>query len=265
MKSIRAIAALTAFWAGTCVSAQELLLPPISAPPTSILPVPIPVAEKPLPKIWTGGLEFGLSGAEGNSQNFKFRMGVNAKAETERNLFKLNALYSYSKANEADIENRGLTKARYERLYIDSRWSLFLSGELEYDEFKAFDLRIASHAGVAYAIIKNEDTLLKSRFGAGASREINSPNEDVKPELLFGLDLERKISARQKICVTGDFFPTVHNFGDYRFEGRISYEILIDPEWNLTLKLGVLDRYDSTPEGKQANDYEYFATLLWKF
>jgi len=34
---------------------------------------------------------------------------------------------------------------------------------------------------------------------------------------------------------------------------------------NLSLKLSVLDRYDSTPHEAKPNDMDYAATLLWSF
>ena len=39
---------------------------------------------------------------------------------------------------------------------------------------------------------------------------------------------------------------------------------LVDPTWNLTLRLGVLDRYD-TPEGRKPNDIKFNVTLLGNF
>ena len=42
-------------------------------------------------------------------------------------------------------------------------------------------------------------------------------------------------------------------------------ELLLDEATNLSLKVGLLDRYDSTPGiGLQENDVDYFITLLWK-
>jgi hypothetical protein len=32
----------------------------------------------------------------------------------------------------------------------------------------------------------------------------------------------------------------------------------------LSLKTGVVDRYDSTPNGRLPNDITYFVTLMWK-
>jgi hypothetical protein len=46
---------------------------------------------------------------------------------------------------------------------------------------------------------------------------------------------------------------------------RAAYEILIAPEWGLTLRLGIQDRYDSDPGDAKRNDFDYFSTLLLKF
>ena len=33
---------------------------------------------------------------------------------------------------------------------------------------------------------------------------------------------------------------------------------------NLSFKLSVIDRYDSTPDGRKPNDLDYALLLLWK-
>lgn len=210
-------------------------------------------------------MEFGFSGASGNSENFALRLGTNAKRTTPDDIFTIDALYRYATANGLRSENRAISNARQEWLFGNSPWTLFVDGQVEWDEFRAFDLRIASHAGAGYHFIKNDTTLLKGRAGAGFSREIGGPNDRYVPELVFGIDFEHKISDRQKIVATLDYFPDIGNFGDYRAQARLAYELLVDPVHNVTLRLGLLDRYDSTPEGRKPNDIEYFGTLLWKF
>jgi len=77
--------------------------------------------------------------------------------------------------------------------------------------------------------------------------------------------VEQQLTKRTKVCGSFDYFPDFTDSRDYRLEGKASLEILIDPDLNLTLKVGVLDRYDSTPDGRRPNDLDYFAVLLWKF
>ena len=40
---------------------------------------------------------------------------------------------------------------------------------------------------------------------------------------------------------------------------------MLDEDSNLNLKIGVIDRYDSTPNGRKPNDFDYSVLLLWKF
>ena len=42
------------------------------------------------------------------------------------------------------------------------------------------------------------------------------------------------------------------------------WKILLHEESDLHLKIGIVDRYDSTPNGAEANDLTYSLLLLWK-
>jgi putative salt-induced outer membrane protein YdiY len=223
-------------------------------------------APPPKPKSpWCGGLEAGGNGTNGNSETLKLRVGTLLKYESDSSFFKLDLLYAYANANSRETENRGSAESRREWLFANSPWSVFVSGSLWYDAFTAYDLRIAAHAGVGYQFVKTESLLLKGRLGAGAAREIRGPENRWTPEGLLGLDWEWKLSQRQRFTSASEVFPDLQELGQYRAQVKVAYEILVDPRWNLTLKLGVLDRYDSTPEGKKRNDLEYFAVLLWRF
>lgn len=257
----------TCFFLGQVASLCAQQPPPVPPPtspdaPVMIVGTPPP---PPPPPDWCGSVEFGLSGAEGNSQLFKLRAAATAKYETKEHLFKNEFLYAFANANNERTENRALLTSRYERLLGDTPWSIFVRGELLYDEFTAYDARIGLHAGLSYTFLKNDTTLFKTRVGAGASREIGGPENRVMPEGLLGADFEHKFTERQKFAANVDFFPDFGEFGEYRAEIRACYEILVDPEWNLTFKVGLLDRYDSTPEGRKPNDIEYFGLLVWKF
>jgi hypothetical protein len=234
------------------------LLPP-NAPPPPAVPAPPP------PKLWSGGLEFGITGAEGNSENFKVRLGGNTEYKTPDNLFKGDFIYSYATANGLENENRFIGNARHEWLFPGQAWNVFVRGSLEVDAFTAFDYRVAAHTGVGYEFWKTPGSSLKGRAGIGGSQEIGGPRDHFIPEALVGVDAEHKLSDRQKFTLVADAFPDVRDPSDYRIIARAAYELLVDPEWNLTLKLGALDRYDSTPEGRRRNDLEYFMVLLWKY
>ncbi len=51
----------------------------------------------------------------------------------------------------------------------------------------------------------------------------------------------------------------------YRLNSQVNWEVVIDEENHLSLKIGVVDRYDSTPEGKEPNDLDYKTVVVWSF
>lgn len=241
---------------------------PAPAAPAATAPAPAPgaTAVKPPPPLWTGSLEMGLSGSDGNTDVLKLRVGGLAKRQTDSNIFTADLLYGLVQTQGKTTENKALFNVRDECLFKDSPWAVFLSGQLEYDEFRAYDYRIASHTGVAYQVVKNEATNLRTRLGAGFSREVGGPSGRWIPEGLAGFDLYQKVTDRQQFVGSVDFYPDLGRWGRYRVRARAAYEFLLEPEWGLILRFGIQDRYDSDPGPKaMRNDIDYFATMLFKF
>ncbi len=117
---------------------------------------------------------------------------------------------------------------------------------------------------MGYAFIKRDTRQLAGRFGSGASREFGGGDETWVPEAVFGTDYEHKLSKRQKLSANVDYFPAWEDFTDYRIVSKASWELSLDEETHLSLKIGMIDRYDSTPFGLDPNDVDYFVTLMWK-
>ncbi len=289
MKSMRVRSQLTwiaAFCLFTNLFAADKLAPPAADQPViiqhEVVELPPPqvssgmhevVAGVPLsvPDIatywdgWNGGFDFGINGTEGNSKNLNLRFQGDGEKENELGLTKWNFLYSLATAGSVRTTNRAILNARQEWKLKDPNYAIYNTWQLEFDEFRAFDFRLAAFLGLSRTFIKNDATLFKGRFGAGASREFGGPNDDWVPELNIGWDFDHKISDRQKFKSSVDIFPDISDFGEYRAQANLAYELLIDPSRNMYLKLGLVDRYDSTPEGRKANDVEYFAALSWKY
>lgn len=231
---------------------------PVDCPPTFLPPVAIV-------NPWSGAMEFGVNGAEGNSQNFNLRYGLGIRHKTQDNIFTFDTQYNLASMDDVRTQNRWFSIARDEWYFRGTQWGFFVDGTFEYDEFRAFDYRVATHAGLTYKFIDNSQTLLKGRAGAGVSREFGGPNDDWTPELLFGMDFDHKFNENTKFFTTADFIPNVTNFSDYRLQIQAGFETMLSKEYNLALKLGIQDLYDSTPEGREPNDLFYFVALIWKF
>lgn len=231
-------------------------------PIDAIIPTDPP---KPPPKTWSGGIELGVNGAEGNSQLFKTRIATNAKYDTPEHVWIGNLTYNYTTAMSELTENRLLTNTRYERNFVGTPWLTFVSGSLEYDEFRAFPVLLTAHIGAGYYFLKDDCTFLKGRAGFGGSQTIDGPDDSFNPEALLGLDYEYKISAKNKFVATATYYPGLEDIGQYRVEANAAVEMMLSEEYNLALKFGINDRYFSRPQGKKPNDFEYFGALLWKY
>lgn len=242
---------------------QPFLIPD----PESAAPEAPPAPEPSWLDGWKGGVEIGLNGSDGNTERLNFRGGANAQRTTERYDTKIGFIYSYGREESRDTENKFIAQGRNDWLFKDSPWRLFAKSTFEYDDFQDWDVRVSAHGGVGYAFIDDEKTLLLGRVGLGFAREFGGDDNAIKFEGLLGADFSRKLTERQKISASVDWYPELApEIGPYRIEAKAAYEVLVDPESKMTLKLGVLDRYDSNPgDGFERNDFEYFALLAWSF
>ena len=124
----------------------------------------------------------------------------------------------------------------------------------------------ATDLGLGYRLIKNDMTTLIGRFGGGFSHEYGGPNDGrYVPEAVFGMNLEYKLSKRQKFLGSVEYAPDVTFFERYRVRVQAAYDILLDEEMNLSMRMGVLERYNSLPGSGRPNDLDYALMLLWKF
>lgn len=250
----------------------EAAIPP-GEPVVEATPLPATLREPAKPPVnWSGRVEAGLNGTTGNAERFNVRLGANIKRKSERGTFLFDTVYSRGEADGLETENKSLSKARQEWAIADSYWSPYAYSTLEYDEFQAWDVRVTAGGGWSYRLLGIEDarfltkrTNFTPRLGAGFSREINGPSDRYVPELNVGGDYEYIISERQKLTGAFDVYPDFGDFRDFRAVSKASWSIVVDPEHGLTLEMGILDRYDSTPEGRERNDLDFFALLVWDF
>jgi hypothetical protein len=221
-------------------------------------------APKP-PRKWEGRIEFGMNGSEGNSDRFATRYGGKVKRTTEANQLTLDLLYSVSYAKGVLNEDKLLSDARSEWPLFGSPWFVYSHGVTEYDRFTAYDVRLTSDSGIGYQYINTGMTQFRSRLGAGFNQEINSPDERFTPEGIIGFTFEHKLSRRQKLIASGDMFHDLRDLQDFRSRSNASWEIKIDPPARLSVRFGIINRYDSTPNGKRRNDLDYSSVVVWEF
>jgi hypothetical protein len=213
---------------------------------------------------WTGGFEFGLNGNAGNVDILKIRAGVDLKFETAENLFLANGIYVFTRHEDEVIEQKALLTLRDEVPFANL-WAYYAQGQLEYDEFRAVKFRLAAHNGVSFTALRDEQMLLKVRGGLGTAREWDVADREWVPEAQFGADFEFRFTERTTLVAAADYYPDLYNFNRYRIRGRVSFDFLIDPDLNLMLRIGAMERYDSHSYGYRKSDLDYFTTLMLRF
>jgi hypothetical protein len=81
---------------------------------------------------------------------------------------------------------------------------------------------------------------------------------------MLGVDFQYQISQRQKFRITSEYFPEWGDFEAYRIRTDAGYEVLLSEATNMSLKLGLIDRYDSEDGGTNPHALDYALLLLWK-
>jgi hypothetical protein len=216
-------------------------------------------------RLWSASFEFGLNASAGNNEVLDLRAAAHVRRETKTVRFTGDVNYKTVSRKRKTITDRLFAEARNEWLLKDSPWSFYLHGTSEYDLSRKFGLRLNTDTGISYQLLKTDITSLLGRFGGGVSAELDSKQKNPAPEAVFGADFERRITKRQRLAASVDYFPQWDDFRKYRLNMRGSWQVSIDEEGALSVKLSLVDRYDSTPQGIFPNDLDYAATLLWSF
>jgi len=215
---------------------------------------------------WTGSLELGLNGASGNTNNSNLFFGWDGKREYRGGDLKFDFDYFYQKADSSVTMDRAVALSRYEREIGESSVSWFVEGFFEYDDLRAYPGRVSITAGLTKQLIETDRFKLTGRIGAGASKKIDAPNDQWRPELQFGADYEYKLTDRQRFFGFVDYYPDMSNFSTYRLNYKLAWEALLEEDWGLAMRASIMNWYDSSPgPGTKANDLYYVLSLTWGY
>jgi len=222
-------------------------------------------ADEPDPE-WTSSLSLGLNGSEGNTENLSFRAGFEAERlveDVER--FKFVSRYRLETDSGDRTENEWYNRAIQEWYLPDHpRWSWFVQGDAEYDEFQDWDVRVSGTAGLGYIFIDEDDITLRGRAGLGGAYEFGSNDERFIPEALVGYDYENQLNERSRITSTGNLYFDLEEGDEFRSYWDLAYEIDMTDEGDWTLRVGVDHQYDSDSDVRPW-DLGYYAAVVLSF
>jgi putative salt-induced outer membrane protein YdiY len=215
------------------------------------------------PEPWNAGLELGLNGHEGNKSALSIRSGAHMKRVTPCWKLDSSLVYNKNQTNHVQTQHNAKLDARVDRILAESPWTLFSLDNLIYDEFQAYNLQMSLIGGVGRQWLKTTTVDLLSRVGAGGVREFGGVSEHWQPQALFGVDYTHQLSKQQRVAVKVDYYPQWEDFRDYRVVSDLGWQIALDKPKNVSLKLSLIDRYDSTPDGAQPNSFDYAVLFVW--
>lgn len=214
---------------------------------------------------WNSHAQIGVNGSEGNANTLAIQTGLEMRRKTELSMVFIDVDYRQASNRYTSVENYGRLKVDFDRKFRDSKFSIFGKYGMTWDQFKPFDLQLWINGGAGYYWYRTPNASLTTQFGGGAMREISGPDDSWVPEAVFSLNAERQLTPRQKFIASFDYYPAWEKFTDFRLIGDLAWEMLLDGTRNLSIRLSATDRYDSTPNGAQANDVYYSSLLLYKF
>jgi len=229
--------------------------------PSSAQPDRLP--EPPRAK-WSGRLQLGLSGSRGSNDSDAVRIVASAKRDGADSILSLRSTYQQTRRDGDRTENRFTARARNEWLRGESMWSGFMESEIETAEFLDYNARLRGGAGAVYRFLDNDETLFSTRLGLGAAREFGSSNDEIDPEAIIALAFSHRFSERQRLELSADYFPDLRDTENYRADFRAGWEIGLNAENNMKLRLSLEDRYDSRAS-MDKNNIDYFAELVYEF
>ncbi|MGP1272109.1 MAG: DUF481 domain-containing protein [Phycisphaerales bacterium] len=216
---------------------------------------------------WKGEVSFGLELASGNNDRARFRGGFNINKQYDGHKTALRTDYTIARNNQGESENRLTSQILQDWDTGGSKFSgVFLRADGDIDRFQDYDLRVNLATGAKYTLVQSDKTNLFARVGGSVRREFGGPNDDYVPEGAFFLSFDRTLSDTQRVNANFDYLPEIERPSRYRLRLRAAWEIDIDPEAGLGLRMQLDNRYDARPSRRpERNDLDFSVRLFWKF
>ncbi|MEN6558872.1 MAG: hypothetical protein ABFC54_11900 [Thermoguttaceae bacterium] len=132
------------------------------------------------------------------------------------------------------------------------------------------DFNGKSSVGWKKPLLESENTVFRGRFAGALSSEYNAvaaTPEDMGqvPEVVFGLQFERRLDSRNKILGEMEFGRDVMEFGRSRVRTKAAWEILLNEGKNLSFQTGLQERSTRNSTTEPTKELDYTFDLIWKF
>jgi len=215
---------------------------------------------------WSGGGNFGLALARGNSETTNLALGFDAKRKTEKDAWIVNAasIYSTDAHLNTTTANSFQGLIRYDRNLAKRvfAYGVFAGG---YDELQDLNYRLMPGGGLGFHAIATDKTTLDLLGGLGYTRESYSTGLTRNlVTLTLGDEFSYKLSTRTTIMQNLYYLPSLNDTSNYRITGNFGITTKLNG-W-MTANLLFNDRYNSQPVlGNNKNDVLFTTGLGFTF
>jgi len=245
--------------------AQIKLEPTKPVAPTNPVEALLADDEKPFLEGWKRQIELGINGTTGPIDSQNYRAYVNLTRATTLQNTVATLVYVRGENNFGVTQDRAEFTARNDWKIAGGKWSMWASARMEWDNRQRWDGRVSAAGGLGYVIEQNDKLKLVGRVGAGIAREINGDNAIIPEAGIVALSADYKINDKWNAYANAEFFPSGKTWGDYRTITRAGFNLVVDPELKMNLRLGTEYRFDSTVRSDSTNALDYFAVLGFSF
>lgn len=245
--------------------AQIKLEPKKPVAPTNPVEALLADDEKPFLEGWKRQIELGINGTTGPIDSQNYRAYVNLTRATTLQNTVATLVYVRGENNFGVTQDRSEFSCRNDWKIAGGKWSMWASARMEWDNRQRWDGRVSAAGGLGYVIEQNDKLKLVGRVGAGIAREINGDNAIIPEAGILALNADYKINDKWNAYANAEFFPNGKTWGDYRTVTRAGFNLVVDPELKMNLRLGTEYRFDSTVRSDSTNALDYFAVLGFSF
>jgi hypothetical protein len=145
---------------------------------------------------------------------------------------------------------------------------IFTSFNKKPDDDKPLTLSFNNKPGIGpqYLLMKSEDTTFLGRVASRFSQTYPGlSDEEHVSEVLLGCQLEHRLSRRNKVFSAVEYARNPADLTSHRIRTQAAWEVLLDPDENLSLRSSILESSDYAPNREQAKNVNYNLNLIWKF
>ncbi len=213
-----------------------------------------------------GELDFKISGASGNSENFSSSLGSRFQWNDISTQF---LVFKYNYAESFDVKSKDSTFVHY-RYILNPKKMVTTEYYLqaENNEFKLLNLRTLAGAGYRFRLFEKAD-LYQGRLGIGvfySREEINDANNTIDEvnRLNSYFTFLYKIKKGLSFLTTSYYQPDIDQFSDYRLLEQLSLEFNLAKGLLYFVTIDI--SYDSDPVvGLEKNDTSYKSGIKYRF